>query len=47
MTERRIGPDVEDDMNFYTIKYKKIIMIITCSNFPAAASYYDITVRLG
>ncbi len=46
MTERRIGPNVENKMNFYTLKYLKNIIIIY-SNFPAAASYYDITVRLG
>ncbi len=50
MTERRIGPNVEYDMNFYTIKYLKIIIFIyskpCVQNFPAA-SYYDITVRLG
>ncbi len=46
MTERRIGPIVENDQNFYTIKNLKNIIIIF-RNFPAAASYYDITVRLG
>ncbi len=25
MTEHRIGPNVENDTNFYTIKYKKVI----------------------
>jgi hypothetical protein len=44
-TEHRIGPNVENDTNFYI---EHLFMVNIVQNFPAASYYdYDFTVRLG